>query len=284
MRDVVLGACVGDAVGAPLEFLNCSPIPKDLLLPALQMKSTNKYLDIDHGQITDDGELTICLARALLTHEDPMKLYQEWLASKPVDVGIATRAAIRENKPNPTTEANGALMRCSPIPAFYCSTRTFAQIADIAREDARRTHSSPVCQESAAVYCVAIAHVLLHKNARAAITEARKHTAHETVLGWLDEACIDAPLIMTDHTRNKVGWVKWAFILAFYHLYHQTPYKEAIVDVVQRGGDTDTNAAIVGAMLGALWGMDNIPQMWLHKVCACSVRPPWLRPSQFLTM
>lgn len=278
IQDVVMGACVGDAVGATLEFLKGRP-PKDLVKDALAMKGGG-FLDLAPGQITDDGELTICLARALVRNKDPMSYYKKWLTTNPIDVGIATKQAITTGRLNTTTEANGALMRCSPIAAFYCQSRSYEEIAELAREEARRTHASLVCQECNAVYCVAIAHLLQNRNAKAAIEEARRHTKHPKVVTWLNES--SAPNVdLTEHTGENIGWVRWGFTLAFHHLYHLSSYKDAIISVVSRGGDTDTNAAIVGAMMAALWGHRAIPSKWMDTVCACEARPSWLRPIQF---
>lgn len=36
-----------------------------------------------------------------------------------------------------------------------------------------------------------------------------------------------------------------------------------------RGGDTDTNAAICGALLGAVYGRGAIPQQWLDSLLSC---------------
>ena len=62
------------------------------------------------------------------------------------------------------------------------------------------------------------------------------------------------------------GWVKWGFILAFWHLKKATPFEEAMVDVLKRDGDTDTNACIVGALLGAFCGIETLPTKWLKRV------------------
>ena len=42
-----------------------------------------------------------------------------------------------------------------------------------------------------------------------------------------------------------------------------------MVDTVRRGGDTDTNAAIAGALLGAVYGLDAVPQQWRDAVLSC---------------
>ncbi|CAI5996152.1 unnamed protein product [Closterium sp. NIES-64] len=58
-----------------------------------------------------------------------------------------------------------------------------------------------------------------------------------------------------------IGWVKWGFLLAFYHLLRRSSYDEALEDTLVRGGDTDTNAAIVGGMVGALHGVEGMEEV-----------------------
>jgi ADP-ribosylglycohydrolase len=48
------------------------------------------------------------------------------------------------------------------------------------------------------------------------------------------------------------GWVLIAFQNAFRHLAIGTPIEDALIETVSKGGDTDTNAAICGALLGAV--------------------------------
>src|SRR5207249_10687191 len=61
-----------------------------------------------------------------------------------------------------------------------------------------------------------------------------------------------------DYWLNR-GWVVTAFHNAFYHLRHTNDFETALVETIGRGGDTDTNGAIVGALLGAADGRRAIP-------------------------
>lgn len=39
-----------------------------------------------------------------------------------------------------------------------------------------------------------------------------------------------------------------------------------LVEVVNEGGDSDTNAALAGALLGARFGAGSVPGRWLHAL------------------
>jgi ADP-ribosyl-[dinitrogen reductase] hydrolase len=66
--------------------------------------------------------------------------------------------------------------------------------------------------------------------------------------------------------KNPIGVIDIAFMWSFYYLNKETSYSEALKDILLRGGDTDTNAAIVGGLLGAAEGIDGINKDQIKKV------------------
>lgn len=66
-----------------------------------------------------------------------------------------------------------------------------------------------------------------------------------------------------------MGWVLIAWQNALWQLLHAPNLEEGVVDTVGRGGDTDTNAAICGALLGAVYGLESIPRQWREAVLQC---------------
>lgn len=66
-KGCLLGALVGDAAGATLEFFEDDITPDDVDR-AMSMPGGGD-LQVAPGQITDDGELTLCLAKALAESE-----------------------------------------------------------------------------------------------------------------------------------------------------------------------------------------------------------------------
>jgi len=60
-----------------------------------------------------------------------------------------------------------------------------------------------------------------------------------------------------------------AFQNALWQLLHAKSLEEGVVDTVMRGGDTDTNAAIAGALMGAVYGREAVPSQWVEKILSC---------------
>jgi hypothetical protein len=70
-----------------------------------------------------------------------------------------------------------------------------------------------------------------------------------------------------------MGFVLIALQNAFHELLHATSVEDGVVRTVRRGGDTDTNAAIAGALLGAVHGRDGVPAQWRRMVLSCRPTP-----------
>ena len=85
---------------------------------------------------------------------------------------------------------------------------------------------------------------------------------------------------------HHIGWVRVALQNAFYQLLNSPSLEAGVVDTIMQGGDTDTNAAVAGALLDAVHGLDAIPFHWQDRVLtarpvrgATSTRHP--RPCSF---
>lgn len=79
---------------------------------------------------------------------------------------------------------------------------------------------------------------------------------------WFDD--IDNGVDFTCHI--KIRYLRIAFHWGFTYLKNDKSYEEAIKDILSKGGDTKTNAAIVGGLLGSKGIKDNIPRKWIENV------------------
>jgi ADP-ribosylglycohydrolase len=166
---------------------------------------------------------------------------------------------------NRDSQSNGALMRASPI-GIWGTFHDAAKVADIARQDAQLTHPHQVCQDASAVFVATLAATI-----REGLSPVQAYDfgvqrgATSTVMDALTSARTSPP---TDYLSQQ-GWVLIALQNAFYQLLHAPSLEQALVTTVRAGGDTDTNAAICGALLGAVHGRASIPDQWQQMVLSC---------------
>lgn len=303
----LLGACVGDAAGAVLEFVDPPPTAAQVQW-ALTMPGGGVW-GIAPGQITDDGELMLCLAQTLADSatfdlERIARTYAAWIASPPFDIGSTTSRSLGAAQGVQTTyaaamtdaaaryclesKANGSLMRAAPL-GVWGHRLTAPALADCARQDSCLSHPNPSCWQAVACYSIAIAHLLNHPGDRhgamAAAQAWASGNADREVQGWLADATAHRPVPYTP----QIGFVRIGFTHAFRHLGLGTGFVEALTETLAGGGDTDTNACIVGGLLGAAGGAEAIPMTLRQAVLTCDTakgrpRPAFLHPQQIPTL
>lgn len=272
----LMGLFVGDAAGATLEFFR-RPITHNHAVTAMQMQGGGS-LNVAPGQFTDDSELAIHLLKALYDKDptdgiplsDVAKEYIDWLRSHPFDIGFTCKRAFafstnhedmmyKAKTYSMHSQANGSLMRIAPL-AIWCRKMQPDVIMSYARAEATLSHPNVICQDCNAMYCLALSYLIRSSgDAVGAINYCKMFVdcIHPMVAEWFKMSVNDMNLDI-DCTIN-IGHVKYGFILAFHFLSIRASYEDGIRHTLLKGGDTDTNAAIVGAMLGALHGYDGIP-------------------------
>lgn len=272
----LLGQIAGDSLGSLVELESAAAIAARHGDGPLRLEDGGRW-DTLAGQPTDDSELALALARSIVAQAGydaaaAFAAYRDWHRSEPFDVGATVRAAL-EGVPSADSQANGSLMRISPL-AIFAHDLAPERAAELARRDSALTHPHPVCGDAAAAFVVAAAHALRHGGGpepahRAALEWAERAGAERSVRERLKAAERDAPVCDGPHQ----GFVLIALQNAFYELLHAGSLEQGVVRTVRRGGDTDTNAAIAGALLGALHGRAAVPEQWRKMALSCRAHP-----------
>lgn len=274
-----LGQLAGDSLGSLVEFRRAADIAAQYPDGVRDLADGGTWGTIA-GQPTDDSEMALALARSLVArgtydHADVLAAYQAWAASDPFDIGNTTRAGLAGYHA-PESQANGALMRISPL-GIFGARRDPVEVRAWARADARQTHIHEVCQAANEVFVTALVTAIGQGAGAAEVLAVFAQAAADPALPEAVRACLaaaaDAP--PADYQTHQ-GWVCIALGNAVWQLGHAPSLEEGIIDTVGRGGDTDTNAAIAGALLGAVHGRAAVPRRWEAALVAC--RPEAGRP------
>ncbi len=283
-RGCLLGQLAGDSLGSLVEFQSAEEIRRRYPEGVRDLADGGMWNTLA-GQPTDDSEMALVLARSLAeqgfySQEALREGYRSWLDSDPFDCGATTAAGLR-GIPNYASQANGSLMRVSPL-GIFASRTDEEEAARLAALDAVITHPHPISVQASQLFVLAIrAAVLEPLSGKELYDRIRKAAAELKVERDLMRIVERARSSPPDDYITHQGWVLIALQNALWQLLHAGNPEEGIVDTVMRGGDTDTNGAICGALLGAVYGASAIPERWRSAVLSCRAeegRPGVFRP------
>ena len=291
---VLLGMACGDALGAGYEF--GPPLGPDV---AVAMTGGGSF-GWAPGEWTDDTSMAIAIAEPAATGADLRgeaardQISARWAgwAYDANDVGnqtravlsAATRAARSRGEAEPTggdltlaagehdartgrSGGNGSLMRTAPIALAYLHDPD--ALVHAACEISAMTHRDPDAGEACALWCLAIRHAVLHGDLEG-LRAGLEHLPEGRARVWaarLDEAQAGRPADFEDN-----GWVvqalqgAWSAITDTAEATGPAHLRLALEAAVRGGRDTDTVAAIAGALVGGLYGASAVPARWRRQL------------------
>jgi ADP-ribosyl-[dinitrogen reductase] hydrolase len=283
----LVGCAIGDALGNPFEM-------KPAASPFLQnwdglFKAGGTFWKGEAGQYTDDTLMSMALAASIIEKAgfDPEHVATNYLAwydsGNTRGIGNTTANAIVNLKMGATWQesglkrsidglpagGNGTAMRASPIGLWY--RKDLIKLMEVAMLDASITHNSfePKMGSVAVALGTAFLANGTHSN-YGVLAEVRDIVSDSVVR----EKLILANKLIEDHASHSEalaligtsGYVPETVGAAFYCLGATDNFKDAVVMAVKAGGDTDTTAAIVGALAGTYYGLELIPSKYTETV------------------
>lgn len=288
IEGLLLGTAVADAIGLPTEGMTPGKIQKLGWTKPLK----HRFL-FGRGMWSDDTEQTIMLTQALLHSGEDLEKFRRsfawelrwWILGMPAATGLATARAIIKlwlgfppSKSGIFSAGNGSAMRTAPIAAYFPDDAEKRQLFTIAQS--RITHSDP----KASIASLAITELT------ALFLNSTERTSQDQVIETAAQVSTDREWrsLLEKVSTHARGGQSIAALLADLgaspkkgvsgYVYQTVPavllaglqndwqFRETITELIAAGGDTDTTAAIAGALCGACHGREGIPQEWLHGV------------------
>jgi ADP-ribosyl-[dinitrogen reductase] hydrolase len=258
-----LGLAVGDALGAPVEFMTAREIRAQHRTH--RHMTGGGWLRLRPGQVTDDTGMCLALGDALLGMDEwsiagVADGFVGWMRTRPVDIGNTCRRGITRylndgtlvSRNSREDAGNGALMRNLPV--------VLATLDDCGRferwslDQARFTHNNEL--SDAAILCLG------------------RMTRGLLEGGSVEQAWMHADLLTRQHRDfrfdpwpgNTSGYVVDTVQTVLDAFFNTCSFEDCLLRAVNRGGDADTIGALAGQLAGACYGVHAIPACWLRKL------------------
>lgn len=251
MRSCIYGLAVGDALGVPYEFCKRS-----------EFECTGMADGGTHGQPagtwSDDTSMALCICssikqRAYIDVADIAGMFRRWLQDGEYtcdghvfDAGMTCRKAITTGVPAKSYDGcgNGSLMRTAPLAMLDpIDTHTICDVSAI-------THAHPVAEWA----CVALCDML--RTIRNVGTPAKGDLWRR--YGHIASRPVGA--VKSDgYCEHTLEAALWCFL-------NTRSYEDCVLKAVELGDDTDTTAAVAGALAGTYYGFEAIPPKWVGQL------------------
>ncbi len=281
----LVGLAVGDALGAPVEFLRPGTFE-----PVVEYRSGG-VMNLPEGCWTDDTALALCLAESLIAcgGMDPADQLQRYVrywregyqapTGVCLDIGTTTRRALEVFLRTGATVAgpaagltpgNGSLMRLAPVPIFWAMNPL--QAVEAAAEMSRTTHAAPESVD-ACRYVTALLVSAIHGARREDLVVPHFSPAPgfwdaEPLCPAIEQVVAGSFLTREPPEVRAGGGAVDCLEAALWAFSRGTSFEEVVLAAVNLGEDADTAGAVAGQLAGACYGHQGIPLAWrtgLHR-------------------
>jgi len=290
LKGLVFGQAVGDALGLGAEFMSKTEVASRYGETGLH--SYSQIIQDRHrrnwpiGSWTDDTDQMLCIFDSLLENHsvdiyDIAHRIHSWVKGGGRGIGQLTSMAVSSNiflsDPHSAAKeawimtakraaSNGGVMRTSILGAWEYTS--LEKVKENAERVCRITHYDPRCVGSCVAVSIAISLLLQGETEIKKIFDSViQHTSEYSpeIIRFLQKAREESieSLNLDEGYKprepNCIGYTFKAMSAGFWSLMHASSFEQGILQIVNEGGDADTNAAVAGAMLGARDGFDCIP-------------------------
>lgn len=292
----MVGLAIGDSIGMPFEFCSYEEINT-----WWQNKEwTGQYLpggidgfDLQPGQWTDDTYMAIALAESLIAKngydlDATAQKYIDWYNTGDLrGIGLQTEAAIKrliagENifkcgeltgyngaDFNPNICGNGTAMRAAPLGLYY--KNKISAIKDSSYNDANLTHNHQSAFDASQFVAEVVAHLANDQLDEFVIMKALfalpKHSIVRSQIHLaINLAVLNVSIKEASEKLGSNGTAHETVASAVFCYLTTDNFKDAVINSVRIGGDTDTRAAICGAWAGTKYGLEDIPDFYKENL------------------
>jgi ADP-ribosyl-[dinitrogen reductase] hydrolase len=258
-----LGFACGDALGATVEFMSQKQIQKRYGVHRDMIGGG--WLGLEAGQVTDDTQMSLAVGQAIVDHQDwniqaVADNFVAWLESNPPDIGNTCRRGIMRYRdsgelfglPRDDDAGNGACMR--NLPVVLSTLNRPDRFNEWSLQQSHITHNHPL-SDAATLALGRIVNLLIHGQT----IDACQQEAEQLISQYSDFAYSPYPGKASAYIVDTVQTV-------LHYFFNTGSFESCLIATVNQGADADTTGALAGMLVGAKYGVGQIPERWLTQL------------------
>lgn len=290
----IMGVIVGDALGCPVQFESREQVAQNPVKGMIGYRTFN----LPVGTWTDDSALTLALLDSLIRVKridcvDILGRFVRWLDDGEYtpygfsfDIGRGTRDAINKYKRTrdphtcggnaPSNNGNGSIMRIMPA-VLYCIQKDYdaGRAITIIHSISGLTHAHDRAKIACGLYYFMASHIVNDDGDLLTRLQAGLNEGFISYKVWGYNGELDYFRRLRNLTDFKTlaaediktsGYVVDTIEAAVWGLITTNTFEDALLKIVNLGGDTDSIAAVAGGLAGLYYGYDAIPAEWLDVI------------------
>lgn len=304
IRSIIMGSVVADALGVPVEFQSREQLKQN---PVVDMMGFGTH-HVPAGTWSDDTSMTLATLDSLcagLDYTDMMEKFCSWkenasytATDEVFDMGISTNNALKKYRKGVSPlscggtgehdNGNGSLMRITPavLYALYKHPDTHGKNCidvrlEVIHNVSKLTHAHLRSQIGCGIFGIVLENLLRCPDKSSIITglsvaknyySVRPEYSSEIV--YFNNLFSPDFLKQEIHSIKSSGYVVDTLEAAVWCLYTTSNFKDCVLTAVNLGQDTDTVAAVAGALAGCLYrnsSLSGVPAEWIEKVIRSEV-------------
>ena len=301
LTDGMLGLAVGDALGVPYESCSLEQMRAEPCTGMVGYRHHNQPT----GSWSDDTSMALCTADSLCKGFDPTDMMKKFILWKNhrsytatgvvFDIGRKTRKALQRFEDGSPAEycggtsvesnGNGSLMRIFPMAVWQClkgnaDDEHIDEFLAPIHAASEITHGHAISLICCGLFALTLREWLLESEENVSFLDIAERAFQKGRRTYLamggdfreemeKEAQFLSPYQLKDYREEDLP--AWGFVLNSWHmavwgLVTTNNYRDCVLKMVNRGYDTDSNAAIAGALAGVIYGKEAIPEEWVNEL------------------
>lgn len=287
IQSLIFGQAIGDALGLASEFMTKEEVKY------FYPNGIRSYDDIiqdrhrslwQKGTWTDDTDQMLCILDSIIENKtidltDIAKRFVAWKQTSGIGIGRHTLnvLSIGDYVENPfkaseliwnisrkQSAANGAIMRTAILGCWNYTD--WEQVKANTENVCKLTHFDPRCVGSCVIITYIAHQYLTNQDVQKSDIICIANEYDSRIIEYVELAYQNNIEALKLDEQGKIGYTLKTMSATLWAYNYSPDFYSGLRNVIEQGGDADTNGAVAGALLGLKFGLNSIPKYLIDKL------------------